>query len=456
MGYLQGGSAFGRLIILLFLVNALSYATALSISSGSALQAATTTSGAVFPGATKGFTAVSSCYENGTSVFCLYDMTELQVVVPATATGEIPPVYTGCYSHYDESFCVAPDGSKAQVLYLRDSVDGNSGEDGNGASKCSRKEQTYNIPLRAGLLFVILVTSFIGVSAPIFLKPALSSKLQLVFVVLKQFATGVVAATAFVHLLTNAQSMYSNECVGKLDFEATPAALVMAGMFLAFLVETTCHRVAQKLSGGAQHKKELVGVCVLEAGIVFHSLLIGITLVVAADSSFRTMFAVITVHQFFEGLALGARIASVSSHVRTDDGNASRTPPVEDQTLCIEEPENQDNSSTPTSNDDRKPLPMVKKMLMAARFAVTTPCGMAIGIAVSQGFNANDRTTLLVIGSLDAISAGILIWVSVVEMWASDWMPGDELADASLTTTLLAGAGLLGGMLLMGMLAQWV
>ena len=99
-------------------------------------------------------------------------------------------------------------------------------------------------------------------------------------------------------------------------------------------------------------------------------------------------------------------------------------------------------------------FPMWKKMLYASLFALVTPIGMAIGIAVLNRFNGNDPSTIIVIGSLDAFSAGILIWVGVVEMWAGDWM-GGEMSTASPLMTGLGLSSLLGGMVLMSLLGKW-
>lgn len=80
---------------------------------------------------------------------------------------------------------------------------------------------------------------------------------------------------------------------------------------------------------------------------------------------------------------------------------------------------------------------------------------MAIGIGVLKQFNGNDPSTLIALGTLDAVSAGILTWVGVVEMWAGDWMFGGELANAGPVVTSLAGFGLIAGMVLMSFLGKW-
>lgn len=141
---------------------------------------------------------------------------------------------------------------------------------------------------------------------------------------------------------------------------------------------------------------------------------IGIVLVVAGDSFFLTLFVVIVFHQMFEGLALGSRIAALPKE-------GTRT---------------------------------VTKLLMAALFALITPLGMAIGIGVLQRFNGQDRSTLIALGTLDAFSAGILLWVSVANMLAGDWMHGG-LRKASLAKTIMALLALFGGLILMSLLGKW-
>jgi zinc transporter 1/2/3 len=99
---------------------------------------------------------------------------------------------------------------------------------------------------------------------------------------------------------------------------------------------------------------------------------------------------------------------------------------------------------------------MAKKLSLAAAFALVTPLGMAIGIGVLHQFNGNDPQTIVAIGVLDAFSAGILLWVGVVEMWAADWVhAGGALTDAGLATTCIGLGGLVAGMIVMSVLGKW-
>lgn len=109
----------------------------------------------------------------------------------------------------------------------------------------------------------------------------------------------------------------------------------------------------------------------------------------------------------------------------------------------------------PVDRSQPSTVSLAKKLMLASGFALVTPIGMAIGIGVLDVFNGNDPKTLIAIGTLDALSAGILIWVGLVEMWAHDWMLGGELTDANALTTTLAMFGLLSGMILMSVLGKW-
>lgn len=189
-------------------------------------------------------------------------------------------------------------------------------------------------------------------------------------------------------------------------------------------------------------------------------IVIGLTLVVAGDSFFITLFIVILFHQIFEGIALGTRIATIGDS--TNVAVMSALPHAHSPAGTPDADKTVQQADDSSSSSDNAPLAlsMKKKLGLAAIFAFITPIGMAIGIGVLNTFNGNDRSTLLAIGTLDAISAGILVWVGVVEMWAGDWMTGAhghkaELADANLLTVAVAGFGLVSGLVVMSVLGMW-
>jgi zinc transporter 1/2/3 len=96
------------------------------------------------------------------------------------------------------------------------------------------------------LLFVILVTSAAGVFLPILTtRFNIVSQNNIIFVILKQFGTGIVISTAFVHLFTHADLMFGNSCLGELQYEGTTAAIFMAGLILSFFVDYLGARFVQ-------------------------------------------------------------------------------------------------------------------------------------------------------------------------------------------------------------------
>ncbi len=288
--------------------------------------------------------------------------------------------------------------------------------------------------------------------------------------------------------------MFGNACLGNLGFEGTTSAIVMAGIFLSFLIEYLGQRLARwqaakktvAVDGVSKPPppSQMVNIAVLEAGIIFHSLrmlapppppppwvgpwfphyarvwvskqsltcslVIGLTLVVAGDSYFLTLFAVIVFHQIFEGIALGTRIAALGTqavggvHLGHTHGHGHDLAKPEATVLAASEEEIQ-----------VAPVSLWKKLLLGLAFALITPIGMAIGIGVLKQFNGNDPSTIIAIGTLDAFSAGILLWVGVVEMWAADWMMGGEMTTSGFLTTTLGLISLVGGMALMSFLGKW-
>lgn len=139
--------------------------------------------------------------------------------------------------------------------------------------------------------------------------------------------------------------------------------------------------------------------------------MLGIVLVVANDSGFITLFIVIVFHQVFEGVALGSRIAIM-------------------------------------------PRGFLLKVLLGVAFAITTPIGMAIGTGVLSSFNGNDPSTIIAIGTLNAFSAGILLWIGLTEMWFKEWFYG-PLAHAGALKTAVGFFGLIAGLVLMSVIGKW-
>jgi zinc transporter ZupT len=132
----------------------------------------------------------------------------------------------------------------------------------------------------------------------------------------------------------------------------------------------------------AEEQKRLLLQCLLlEAGILFHSVFIGMALSVATGPTFAVFLIAIAFHQSFEGLALGSRIAAI---------NFPRSSP--------------------------------RPWLMVLAYGTTTPIGQAIGLFVHKLYDPRSQTGLLMVGFMNAISSGLLLFAGLVQLLAEDFL----------------------------------
>lgn len=172
---------------------------------------------------------------------------------------------------------------------------------------------------------------------------------------------------------------------------------------------------AQSLEKGQldhSFRRQIAAFLVLEFGVIFHSVIIGLNLGVTG-SEFATLYPVLIFHQSFEGLGIGARMSSIPFR------RGSWLP----WALC-------------------------------AAYGLTTPIAIAVGLGVRTTYNPGSYTANVVSGVFDAVSAGILIYTGLVELIARDFLfdPHRTRDDRRLTfmvVSLLAGAGL------MALLGKW-
>ena len=77
--------------------------------------------------------------------------------------------------------------------------------------------------------------------------------------------------------------MFGNECLGELGYEGITAAILMAGLFISFLIEYIAQRAIKTHATKAEGeefamsakdiaKAEFANISIMEAGIIFHSL----------------------------------------------------------------------------------------------------------------------------------------------------------------------------------------
>ncbi|EKG20910.1 Zinc/iron permease [Macrophomina phaseolina MS6] len=349
----------------------------------------------------------------------------------------------------------------------------------------------YNTGLHVGAVFIILSVSSLACAFPMLVTkfPALRIPASFLFGA-RHFGTGVLLATAFVHLLPTAFTSLGDPCLSDFwttDYPAMPGAIVLAAIFFIALVEmafspaqhvcgggeraivasvgtlglervrgaasaesvaadevvdgSPTHQATEELSvrnlgplkgrrnsvgrrlsdfGEGQnrrrpalqrqssipeerpssqqfakgvlqltpeqeHRKAVMQCTLLEMGILFHSVFIGMALSVSIGREFIILLIAISFHQTFEGLALGARIASIDW---------------------------KKNAFQP--------------WLMSLAYGCTTPIGQAIGLALHTLYSPESETGLLVVGIMNAISSGLLVYASLIELLAEDFLSDES------------------------------
>ena len=159
-------------------------------------------------------------------------------------------------------------------------------------------------------------------------------------------------------------------------------------------------------------RQQIAAFLILEFGVIFHSVIIGLNLGVAG-SEFNTLYVVIVFHQAFEGLGIGARMSVI-----------------------------------PFAPGSWLPW------LLCAAYGLTTPITIAIGLGLRKTYNSGSFTASVVSGVLDSMSAGILTYTGLVELLARDFLfnplrTKDNVRLTFMMVCVFLGAGL------MALLGKW-
>ncbi|OLN83755.1 Zinc-regulated transporter 2-like protein 4 [Colletotrichum chlorophyti] len=346
-----------------------------------------------------------------------------------------------------------------------------------------------NMPLRIASIFIILVGSLLGALLPVFL--ARTSRMhvpKMTFFVFKYVGTGVIIATAWLHLLAPGVEALHNECLapilGEYDWAFAIGLMTVMVMFLIEMVasnltsssafghghdhelgsagtvtakakdqgtdgasasEVCPHDTADAERGFVDPRKvpglpddvsyppggrdhlghardhvegdshqgvtsQLMAIFILEFGVVFHSIFIG--LVLATSDELVILLIVLTFHQFFEGLGLGSRLATAEwpAHGRW------------------------------------------WPFILAVVYGLSTPIAIAVGLAAKP---SNAQTQTLVNGIFDSISAGILMYTGLVELLAHEFMFNPQMRNSPLKIQLFAFGCVALGAAVMAVLANW-
>jgi zinc transporter 1/2/3 len=127
-------------------------------------------------------------------------------------------------------------------------------------------------------------------------------------------------------------------------------------------------------------KKQSMQITLIEGGILFHSVFVGMTISITAEG-FIILLTAIVFHQMFEGLGLGSRIAAV-----------------------------------PYPSNSWKPW------ILVVAFGTTAPIGQAIGLVTRGSYDPNSAFGLIIVGVFNAISSGLLIYAALVDLLAEDFL----------------------------------
>ncbi|KAI9208936.1 Zinc/iron permease, partial [Polychytrium aggregatum] len=264
--------------------------------------------------------------------------------------------------------------------------------------------------LHVAAVFIIMGVSFLGTIIPIFGQRF--SFLRVGTLCIKLFGSGVILATAFVHMIAPAVQTLTNPCLPDIFANVYPSfagAFALLGLlsthFLQFMSAREMHKRLPKsgrssaantvpvavqidapnceahmedehIHGLMLMKEKRIATYILEMGVASHSIIIGVAIGVSRGTEFRSLLTALTFHQFFEGMALS--------------------------TVVI----------------DSKFKGRLQTYLLVGFYALTTPLGAAIGIGISAYFNGNGVGFLIATGVLDAISGGILIYDALVNIVA--------------------------------------
>ena len=159
---------------------------------------------------------------------------------------------------------------------------------------------------------------------------------------------------------------------------------------------------------------QMTALFILEFGVIFHSVFVGLTLAVAG-SEFNTLYVVLVFHQTFEGLGLGSRLATA-------------------------------------------PWPKTRRKtpyFFAVAYGISTPLAIAIGLGLRETYTPGSSTALIVNGVFDSVSAGILIYTGLVELMAHEFMFSSYMRRAGVRTVLAAFGMMCAGAGLMSVLGKW-
>ncbi|KAF1881578.1 hypothetical protein Lal_00021433 [Lupinus albus] len=293
-------------------------------------------------------------------------------------------------------------------------------------------------------IFTIFITSMTGMSLPVILARWFQGKslYDKAIVVIKCFAAGVILATSLVHVMPDAFAALSDcQLASRHPWKDFPFAglVTLIGAIMALLVDVAAsshvehtHYVAvEKEEGESEMRMEVGGgeierveellrlkqrlvSQVLEIGIIFHSVIIGVTMGMSQNvCTIRPLVAALAFHQIFEGMGLGGCVAQAGFSFGT-------------------------------------------MAYMCFMFSVTTPVGIILGMILFSvtGYDDSSVNALIMEGLLGSISSGILIYMALVDLIAVDFFH-NKLMNSNMSLKKVSFLALTMGSAAMSILALW-
>ncbi|EEY59636.1 Zinc (Zn2)-Iron (Fe2) Permease (ZIP) Family [Phytophthora infestans T30-4] len=316
--------------------------------------------------------------------------------------------------------------------------------------------EEYDMGLHIGAIFIIFVVSAAGTMIPIISQKIPQCKANsVVMEAVSAFAFGVVLATGLIHMVNEGIEKLSNECLGAVveNYESLGLAFVLITLVVMHFIEcessvffgaqnsmlhghahgeitaqeaaiTPADRETPKPVENPYHEaafdqseldskiRRKIATIIFEAGVVFHSVIIGLDLGVTAGSEFKTLLAALCFHQFFEGVAIG--------------------------------------SSALSSLESKSKLFIVNFV-----FAITTPIGQVIGIGIRSTYSDSSTTSLWVQGILNCVAGGILLYTGLVELLTYNMTTNGQFLSRPTAQRFLLYICLWLGAGLMALIGKW-
>lgn len=88
-------------------------------------------------------------------------------------------------------------------------------------------------------------------------------------------------------------------------------------------------------------------------------------------------------------------------------------------------------------------------------YSCMTPLGIAIGLGVRTTYNPSSTTASIVSGTLDALSAGVLLYTGLVELLAHEFLFNPKMHQASTGKIIYACSCIMVGAAIMALLGKW-